>query len=111
MMKQREIYQAYLDPYVGSEQAVNRLVVIISGKAVNDNAQTLIICPLTTNLKNNYGDVLVKPDERNGLKQESEILNIHMRFISKKRLKNKNFFITKKELAKTIESINYILKF
>jgi hypothetical protein len=53
----------------------------------------------------------VKPDERNGLKQESEILNIHMRFISKKRLKNKIFFITKKELAKTIESINYILKF
>jgi mRNA interferase MazF len=110
-MKQREIYEAYLDPVVGSEQGGKRPVVIISGNAVNENAQTLIICPLTTKLKNHYGDVILKPDERNGLNKQSEILNIHMRSISKKRLKNKIGFITKKELAKTIESINYIFKF
>jgi mRNA interferase MazF len=110
-MKQREIYEAYLDPVVGSEQGGNRPVVILSGNAVNENAQTLIICPLTTKLKNYYGDVILKPDERNGLNKQSEILNIHMRSISKKRLKNKIGFITKKELAKTIESINYIFKF
>lgn len=110
-MKQREIYEAYLDPIVGSEQGGNRPVVIISGNAVNDNARTLIICPLTKSLKHYHGDVVLQPNRSNGLKQESEILNIHVRSISKKRLKNKIGYISRKELAQTLESLNYIFKF
>lgn len=110
-MKQREIYEAYLDPIVGSEQGGNRPVVIISGNAVNDNARTVIICPLTKSLKNYHGDVVLQPNSSNGLKQASEILNIHIRSISKKRLKNKIGYISRKELAQTLESLNYIFKF
>ncbi|WP_194850772.1 type II toxin-antitoxin system PemK/MazF family toxin [Nonlabens antarcticus] len=110
-MKQREIYEAFLDPVLGSEQGGRRPVVIISGNAVNDNANTVIICPITTKLKNYHGDVILKPDERNGLKYESEILNIHMRSISKKRLKNKIGSITRGQLEQTINSMNLIFKY
>jgi mRNA interferase MazF len=75
---------AYLDPAIGSSQGGRRPVVIISGDMVNKLAPRVFVSPLTTSIKNYYGDVILVPTKDNGLKKKSEILNIHVRSIFKK---------------------------
>ena len=50
-MKQKEIWNISLDPVKGREQKGFRPAVIISGDAMNDNLDEVIICPLTTKIK------------------------------------------------------------
>ena len=109
-MRQGYIYRAYLDPSADSEQGCRRPVVIISGNTVNKFAPNVVVCPLTTSIKNYHGDVIVEPNESNGLKKKSEILNIHVRSISKSRLKEYVGFISKSEISQTHEGINDIFK-
>ncbi|MFT7283462.1 type II toxin-antitoxin system PemK/MazF family toxin [Nonlabens sp.] len=84
-MRQGHMYRAYLDPSVDTEQAARYPVVIVSGNTVNKFAPNVVVCPMTTAIKNYYGDVIIKPSENNGLKKKSKILHIHVRSISKSR--------------------------
>jgi mRNA interferase MazF len=88
-MKQGEIWNANLNPIQGSEQAGFRPVVIISGNLMNDLTNLVVCCPLTTKIKNYYGNVILDPTKLNGLVVNSEILTFHIRSISKDRLKQK----------------------
>ncbi len=108
-MKQREIWQANLNPTKGSEQAGFRPVVIVSGNLMNKYLNVLIACPLTSKLKNYKGHVILQPNEENGLTEASEILNIHVRSISKDRLVKRVGRITQKELELTKKGLNEIL--
>lgn len=110
-MKQREIWQANLNPAKGSEQAGFRPVVIISGNLLNEYLNVVIVCPLTSKVKNYKGHVVLKPSEQNGLDKTSEILNFHVRSISKDRLVKKLGVITEKELVQTKRGLNEILTF
>lgn len=67
-MKQNDIYEAYLDPIVGSEQGGRRPVVIISGNLINSRVRNVICCPLTSRIKNYAGNPILKPHASNGLK-------------------------------------------
>jgi len=80
-MKQGEIWYADLNPVEGSEQAGLSPVVILSGNLLNTYAPVLICCPLTTNLKNYKGNVVIQPDNMNGLSLPSEILTFHVNII------------------------------
>lgn len=110
-MHSGDIYTAYLDPVIDSEQGGRRPVVVISGNAVNQNAPHVIICPITTRIKNYYGDVILEPSKENGLTVVSEILNIHVRSISKNRLKTRLGSISKSELAQTHKAIAAMFKY
>lgn len=110
-MKQREIWQVNLNPTKGSEQAGFRPVVIISGDLMNEYLDVVVICPLTSSLKNYKGHVILQPTEQNGLTEASEILNIHVRSISKDRFVKKLGSITEKELQLTKKGLNEILTF
>ena len=82
----REIWIADLDPTAGFAQAGKRPVLIISGNAMNSKSGLVIVCPLTTGLKNFAGNVVLQPDEINGLTLPSEILTFQVRTISSSRL-------------------------
>lgn len=97
-MKQGEIWFADLNPAKGSEQAGYRPVVIVSGNLANDNLKTVICCPLTTQIKNYKGNVILKPNQLNKLKQPSEVITFHIRSISKERLIKKTGKISEDEL-------------
>ncbi len=110
-MKQGEIWYAGLNPTEGSEQAGTRPVVILSGNMMNELLQVVIVCPLTTNVKNYKGNVVLQPNERNNLTTPSETLIFHIRSISKKRLLRKVGDIEKSELQELVKSLNDILRY
>ncbi len=83
--KRYEIYFADLNPTIGAEIKKIRPVVIISQNTMNQNLETVVVCPLTST---------VHPLWRSRIQiicsgQETEIALDQIRTISKKRLKNK----------------------
>ena len=65
---------------------------------------------LTTKIKIYKGNVLLKPNKLNGLKKESEILNLHLRAISKDRLVVQVGEITKEQLIQTRKGLQEIME-
>ncbi len=110
-MKQGEIWYVNLDPTKGSEQAGYRPVVIVSGNLLNTYLNVVIAFPLTTSIKNYKGDIILEPDEQNGLKTTSEILTFHIRSISKERFKKRIGKITGEQLSELINNLNEILRY
>ncbi len=110
-MKQTEIWEMYFNPVKGSEQSGRRPAVIISGNAVNDNLNIVIVCPLTTKIKEYKGNVILKPNTLNNLNDTSEVLTFHIRSVSKERLKKKIGIITKEELKQIKKTINDLLRY
>ncbi|WP_031426040.1 type II toxin-antitoxin system PemK/MazF family toxin [Flavimarina sp. Hel_I_48] len=110
-MKQGEIWELYLDPIKGSEQGGRRTVVIISGNLLNEHLKIVIVCPLTTKVKNYKGNVILEPSTENGLLAISEILVFHVRSVTKERLKEKIGTITAKQLTEIKQTLDDILRY
>lgn len=110
-MKQREIWFADLNPAKGSEQKGHRPFVIVSGNMLNKYLQIVIACPLTTKIKAYKGNVILKPDDINGLSKKSEVLTFHIRSISKDRLIKKIGSITASQFAEIKQTLDDILKY
>ncbi len=86
-MRQGEIWYSDLDPTIGNEQAGQRLVLIISGEMLNSYTGLVIICPLTSVIKNFECCIVIDKTIENNLKSTSELLIHQVRSISKARLK------------------------
>jgi mRNA interferase MazF len=110
-MKQGEIWEVFLDPTVGSEQSGRRPAVIISGNLANKHLNTVIVCPLTSKLKNYHGNLIVEPNTRNGLKMKSEVMSVHVRSISKERFKKKLGHFNTSEMGVVVENLEKIIKY
>ena len=110
-MKQREIWYANLNPAMGSEQKGFRPVVIVSGNMLNKYLQIVIACPLTTKIKGYKGNVLLNPDDLNGLTKKSEVLTFHIRSISKDRMIKKLGYITSSQLATIKQTLDDIIRY
>ena len=110
-MLQGEIWDVYFDPTKGSEQAGRRPAVILSGNMANTYLKVVIVCPLTTSIKNYKGNVVLQPSTTNGLKAASEILTFHVRSISKERFNVKIGDISAEELEQIKICLNDILRF
>lgn len=110
-MNQGDIYDVFLDPVLGSEQGGRRPAVIISGNLANSHLRTVIVCPLTSKLKHYEGNLILQPDKKNGLANESEVMTIHLRSITKERIKSRRGSLTKMEFSKVIESLEKIIKY
>ncbi len=110
-MKQGEIWYADLNPTEGSEQAGFRPVVVLSGNLMNQYLNVVIVCPLTTKIKNYKGNVVLAPNSENGISKASEIMLMHVRSVAKQRLKEKVGRITAAELQLLVKGLNEILKY
>ncbi len=110
-MKQGEIWNLSLDPIKDREQAGFRPAVIISGNLMNTYLDVVIVCPLTTSVKNYKGNCILKPSKTNGLSKKSEILTFHIRSVSKHRLLKKLGHIEPSELAQVKQGLNDILRY
>jgi mRNA interferase MazF len=110
-MKQGEIWELYLNPVEGSEQSGRRPAVILSGNMMNTYLNVVIVCPLTTQIKNYKGNVVLNPNNENNLKQTSEVLTFDVRSVSKIRLKKLIGVISIEELKIIKQGLNDILRY
>lgn len=84
-MKRYEVRWAALDPVRGAEMAKTRPVVIVSLDALNEQLQTITVCPLTTHLHPSWRSRLgIRVGRRN-----AEIAVDQIRTISKSRIGRK----------------------
>lgn len=110
-MKQGEVWKVYFDPVKGREQSGNRPAIIISGPAMNENLDVIIVCPLSSSIHDFQGNPIINPSMENGLSEISEIMVFHVRALSKDRFKKKLGTASKEELKNTIKTLNDILKY
>ena len=110
-MKQGEIWQVYFDPVKGSEQRGNRPAVVVSGNTLNKYLNIVIVCPLTTSIKNYEGNPILKPNNSNGLTKPSEIIVFHIRSLSKERFKKKIGIISENEMKTIKDTLDDILRY
>lgn len=110
-MKQGEIWNLYLDPVTGREQGGRRPAVIISGNLLNRYLEVVIVCPLTTSIKNYKGNLILEPTKANGLQKNSEVLTFHVRSVSKNRLDKKLGHISEKDIDFIKATLNDILRY
>ena len=110
-MWQKEIWMADLEPVKGREQGGRRPVVIISGNTMNEHYGVRIICPLSYQVKNFTGCVLLKKDKLNRLSKDSEVLTFQLRTISTGRLIKKIGVISPEQLKNIRLFLNEILTY
>lgn len=111
MYLQGEIYLANLNPSLWKEQSWIRPILIISWDSFNKNWNILMICPITSKLKNLYWDLILKPTKENWLKENSEILCCQIRTITVERLIKKIGKIKQEEIQIVINWVNILLKY
>ena len=110
-MKQGEIWYSDLEPVRGSEQSGKRPVVIVSGPTMNTALQIIIVCPLTSVIKNIKGCIVIQKNQINNLKKDSEVLVLQIRTISKKRLSKKTGNVTKDQVEQIKQGIALYLNY
>ena len=110
-MKQGELWNLYLDPVSGREQGGRRPAVIISGNLLNRYLEVVIVCPLTTSIKNYKGNLILEPNQNNGLTQKSEVLTFHVRSVSKNSLSEKLGYLPKKNVDFIKATLGDILRY
>jgi mRNA interferase MazF len=102
---------ANLNPTKWREQAGERPVVIISGDSFNSNWNLLMVCPLTTQIKNYYGCPIIDPNKENGLYERSEILVFQIISLSSQRFSKKVWTLNLEQTKETITWLNQLLKY
>jgi mRNA interferase MazF len=87
-IKRGDLYYAYLNPVIGSEQGDTRPVLIIQNNMGNEFSPTLIIAPLTGNLRKNPLPTHVQIPCSAGIDRESLVLLEQIRAIDRSRIYN-----------------------
>lgn len=90
----------YLDPVVGSEQAGNRPILVVSDETFNEVMNVVTVLPLTRRKqrRNVYQNEVLLPEDESGLPYESIIMAHQIRTISKSRLKRDIGYITSPDI-------------
>ena len=110
-IKQFEIWLADLSPCIGTEPRKTRPVLIIQTNLLNKTSHpSTIICPITTNIKNDTSILRVHIKKGTASVQENCAVMIdQMQAIDNKRLINKIGTIPKELLYKVKENVLIIL--
>lgn len=99
------VYWANLDPTVGSEIKKTRPVVIVSPREMNENLKTVLVCPLTSTLRDYPTRVRVKVASKTG-----DIAIDHLRSIDQSRLSNQMDVLSDKDSDVLIDRIHELLR-
>lgn len=94
-LEQYSIILVNLDPTIGSEIKKTRPCVIVSPNEINTFLRTIVVAPMTTNLKNYPTRVQVKHNEKKGMVAIDQV-----RTIDKSRIIKKFDVLTKSEIQK-----------
>jgi len=86
-IRKGDIYYANLDPTYGHEQKGTRPVLVVQNNAANEALSTVLVAPLTTNLKASGlpSTVTIKAGAA-GLSKDSVVLLFQIRTLDRRRL-------------------------
>lgn len=99
-IKQGAIFLANLNPVKGSEQAGYRPVMIVQNDILNKHLNTVIVAPITTNLRAKGLFTTFFIDKKlSKLNYDSIVLLFQMRTIDKSRLEKYIFTISTKDFS------------
>jgi len=87
-VKRGDIYYAYLNPVIGSEQGDCRPVLVVQNDTGNEHSPTVVVTPLTRNLRKNPLPTHVLIPRSCGLDMDSLVLVEQIRTIDRSRLSN-----------------------
>ena len=109
-MKKFDIYNFNLNPKKWSVQAWIRPWVIVQSNLFNKYSPTVIMLPLTGNIKKPFpSEFLVEPSKVNWLKSKSRILWSQIITIDKKYIGDKIWVLEEKYIDDVFESLNVSL--
>lgn len=108
--KRFEIWLADLNPKFGTETGKTRPVLIIQTDLLNRVHPSTIVCPITTNLKEDVNILRVNVKKGEGsIKKNSAVMIDQIRAIDNKRFVKKIGVLPKVLQGKTIENIKIVL--
>jgi len=85
-----DVFFCNLDPTFGYEQAGTRPVVVLQNNIANEKLNTLMVAPLTSNLKaKEYLLTVFVEAKSSGLPKDSVILLFQVRTVDKRRLERR----------------------
>jgi len=88
-MRRGDVFWAFLDPTIGSEQAGRRPVVVVSRDAIHNAMEVALVVPLTNRDNKDqlfHSQVEIKRGEA-GLKVDSVAMCEHVRAVSAERIR------------------------
>ena len=107
-IKQGDIALVNFSPNIAHEQGGLRPAVIVSGNAFHVSG-LCFVCPITSQLKDYFGDVILTPHKTNGLSQKSETLVGQLKTIDQRRIKEVIGEITAEELQQIFYGLDGLL--
>jgi len=103
--KRGDIVIVNLNPKKGHEVGKIRPAVILSDDDTNDNLDTLIVLPLSTDLIDNMEPWRMRLNARGGLRHDSDILINQIRTLSQQRIGEKIAELSPDEYARIVEAL------
>ena len=88
-IKRGEIWYCDLEDAIGSEQRFRRPVLVVQKNELNRGSPTVIIVPITSQLKHPFLEAHYILDEYNPLQEPSMVLTEQVRAVDKRRLYNR----------------------
>ena len=107
-IKQFDIWLADLNPSVGTEPGKKRPVVIVQTDLLNEFHLSTLICPISTNVKDEI-EILRIHLKRGQLEKLSDILIDQVRAIDNKRFIKKIGKLNKEQIIKLKENLRIVL--
>jgi len=90
VIEKGDVFFCNLDPTFGHEQSGKRPVVVVQTNGANDKLNTVMVAPLTSNLRaRGYLLTVFVPAQNNGLIKDSVLLLFQIRTLDKRRLERK----------------------
>ncbi|MCE7987998.1 MAG: type II toxin-antitoxin system PemK/MazF family toxin [Caldilinea sp. CFX5] len=103
-----DVFFCNLDPTFGHEQSGKRPVVVIQTNAANDKLNTVMVAPLTSNLKaRGYLLTVFVPAQSNGLAKDSVLLLFQVRTLDKRRLERKVAHLDDATMAQVDQALRH----
>lgn len=108
-MKKGEIYFADLNPVIGHEQGNYRPVIILQNSILNKNLSTVVIAPITKNLKaKGHLTTHFLKKQSSKLAHDSVILLHQITTIDKQRLTNRVSTLNQTDIQSVMEQLKFV---
>ena len=108
-IRQGDIFWADLNPVKGHEQAGLRPVMILQNNILNKNLNTVVIAPITTQLKaKGKMTTFFLPARTSGLQRDSVALLFQVRTIDIRRLQKRISTMSKEDMKLVKEQLWYV---